>query len=51
MNTASLKISPEILRLIGEIDEFKGSWREMAALLLTFSNTQTHATIISAKEN
>ena len=32
MNILALKISPEILRLIGEIDEFKGSWREMRAL-------------------
>lgn len=32
MKTGALKISPEMLRLIGEIDEFKGSWRVMATL-------------------
>lgn len=32
MNTASLKIIPEMLRLIADIDEFKGTWRAMAAL-------------------
>ena len=32
MNTAALKISPEMLRLIAEIDEFKGSWRTMTTL-------------------
>ena len=32
MKTSSLKISPEMLRLIAEIDEFKGSWRLMSAL-------------------
>ncbi len=32
MKTASLYISLEMLRLIGEIDEFKGAWREMSSL-------------------
>ncbi len=32
MNTAALKISPEMLRMIAEIDEFKGSWRMMTTL-------------------
>ncbi len=32
MKTASLRISPEMLSLIGEIDEFKGAWREMSTL-------------------
>ncbi|MFN0124313.1 MAG: Fic family protein, partial [Blastocatellia bacterium] len=32
MNTAALKISPEMLRLIAEIDEFRGGWRSMTAL-------------------
>ncbi|MFN0107855.1 MAG: Fic family protein, partial [Blastocatellia bacterium] len=32
MNTAALKISPEMLRLIAEIDEFKGGWRAMTTL-------------------
>jgi Fic family protein len=32
MKIEALRISPELLRLIAEIDEFKGSWRAMAAL-------------------
>jgi len=32
MKTGGLKISPEMLRLIGEIDEFKGGWRAMTTL-------------------
>ncbi len=32
MKTGKLKISPEMLRLIGEIDEFKGSWRTLTTL-------------------
>ena len=27
INTDTLKISPEILSLIAELDEFKGAWR------------------------
>lgn len=29
MRAGRLKISPEMLRLIGEINEFKGSWRTL----------------------
>lgn len=29
MNTGTLKITPEILSLILEIDEFKGAWRAL----------------------
>ncbi|MBL7663074.1 Fic family protein [bacterium] len=32
METGALKISPEMLRLIAEIDEFKGSWRTLTTL-------------------
>ena len=32
MKVSSLKITPEILRLIAEIDEFKGSWKAMTTL-------------------
>ena len=32
MKTGSLQITPEMLRLIAEIDEFKGAWRAMTAL-------------------
>jgi Fic family protein len=32
MKISSLKISPEMLRLIGEVDEFKGSWRTLTTL-------------------
>jgi Fic family protein len=32
MKASGLKISPEMLRLIGEIDEFKGSWRTLTTL-------------------
>jgi len=32
MKISSLKISPEMLRLIGEIDEFKGRWRALTTL-------------------
>ncbi len=34
MNLVGLKISPGMLRLIAEIDEFKGSWRTMSTLTL-----------------
>ena len=34
MKTSSLKIAPEMLRLIAEVDEFKGAWRAMVALAL-----------------
>lgn len=32
MKTGAIKISPEMLRLIAEIDEFKGGWRAMTTL-------------------
>jgi hypothetical protein len=32
IKTASLQITPEILALIAEIDEFKGAWRALGAL-------------------
>ena len=32
MKTSSLKITSEMLRLIAEVDEFKGAWRAMTAL-------------------
>ena len=31
-NTHSLQITPEILALIAEIDEFKGAWRALGTL-------------------
>jgi Fic family protein len=31
-NTTSLKISSELLSLIGELDEFKGAWRALGRL-------------------
>lgn len=32
LNTASLEITPEILSLIAELDEFKGAWRALGTL-------------------
>jgi Fic family protein len=32
INTATIQISPEILRLIAELDEFKGAWRALGTL-------------------
>jgi Fic family protein len=32
MNTSTIHITPEILSLIGEIDEFKGAWRALGQL-------------------
>jgi len=32
LNTATLQISPEILALIAELDEFKGTWRALGTL-------------------
>lgn len=32
MNTRSLQITPELLNLIAEIDEFKGAWRSLETL-------------------
>ncbi len=34
MKIGSLHISPEMLRLIAELDEFKGGWRAMTTLRL-----------------
>lgn len=32
INTTTIQISPEILRLIAELDEFKGAWRALGTL-------------------
>ena len=32
LNTETIEITPEILRLIAEIDEFKGAWRSLGTL-------------------
>ena len=32
LNTATLRITPEILSLIAEIDEFKGAWRAIGRI-------------------
>src|SRR5277367_4034994 len=32
INTSTIQISPEILRIIAEIDEFKGAWRALGTL-------------------
>lgn len=32
LNTATIRISPEILSLIAEIDEFKGAWRAIGRI-------------------
>jgi len=32
INTDTLSISPEILSLVSEIDEFKGAWRALGSL-------------------
>lgn len=32
LNTGSIQITPELLMLIAEIDEFKGAWRSLGAL-------------------
>ena len=32
LKTESLKITPEILSLIAELDEFKGAWRALGTL-------------------
>ena len=32
LNTDTILITPEMLRIIGEIDEFKGAWRALGAL-------------------
>ncbi len=32
INTDSLQISPEILNIIAEIDEFKGAWKALGNL-------------------
>jgi len=31
-NSSSLQITPEILALVSEIDEFKGAWRALGQL-------------------
>ena len=32
MKTSSIQITPELLALIAEIDEFKGAWRSLGTL-------------------
>lgn len=32
LNTDTIRITPELLLLIAEIDEFKGAWRSLGAL-------------------
>ena len=32
VNIATLKITPELLALIAELDEFKGAWRALGRL-------------------
>jgi len=32
LNTATVRITPEILSLIAEIDEFKGAWRAIGRI-------------------
>ena len=32
MKTSSIQITPELLALISEIDEFKGAWRSLGTL-------------------
>ena len=32
LNTETIQITPEVLRLIAEIDEFKGAWRALGTL-------------------
>ena len=32
LNTATVRITPEILSLIAEIDEFKGAWRPIGRI-------------------
>ena len=32
LNTDTIRITPELLALIAEIDEFKGAWRALGAL-------------------
>jgi len=32
LNTATVRITPEILSLITEIDEFKGAWRSIGRI-------------------
>jgi len=32
LNTGTLKITPDILSLIAELDEFKGAWRALGTL-------------------
>jgi hypothetical protein len=32
MKTSSIQITPELLAMISEIDEFKGAWRSLGTL-------------------
>jgi hypothetical protein len=32
INTSTIQITPEILKIIAEIDEFKGTWRALGTL-------------------
>jgi Fic family protein len=48
LNTTSVRITPEILSLIAEIDEFKGAWRAIGRIALErLSSLRRIATIES----
>ena len=46
INTGTLKITPKILSLIAEIDEFKGAWRALGTLAPERLNRLRHVSII-----
>jgi Fic family protein len=48
INTATIVITPELLQLIAEIDEFKGAWRAMGALAPDRMNGLRHVATIES---
>jgi Fic family protein len=52
MKTASLRITPEVLKLIAELEDFKGSWRNLTTVaperLITLKHTATIESIGSS---
>lgn len=48
MNTESIQITPEVLTLIAEIDEFKGAWRALGTLAPERLNALRHVATVES---
>ena len=54
MKTSSIQITPEILAMIAEIDEFKGAWRSLGTLAperLKAEHTQINLHVVGGERS